>query len=103
MKMHTILQTATRLGSARRSMHALLLFLTLLFANTAQAQEWHYTVRPGDNLWDVSTRYLSAVDYWPKLQALNGVTDPEHLPPGTKLRIPVASHLKRDSHATDRV
>ncbi|MER2541854.1 MAG: FecR domain-containing protein [Candidatus Accumulibacter phosphatis] len=92
--MHTLLHTTSRPGSARRSMHVLLLLLAMLFTTAAQAQEWHYTVRPGDNLWDVSTRYLSVVDYWPKLQALNGVTDPEHLPPGTRLRIPVA-WLKR--------
>lgn len=92
--MHILLHTVTQAGSARRPMHALLLFLALLFATAAPAQEWHYTVRPGDNLWDVSSRYLTAVDYWPKLQALNGVSNPEHLPPGTRLRIPVA-WLKR--------
>ena len=68
--------------------------LALLAATDAQGQEWLYTVRPGDNLWNITTDYLTRMDYWPKLQALNQVADPERLPPGMKLRIPIA-WLKR--------
>ena len=71
-----------------------LVLLALLMANAAQGQEWLYTVRPGDNLWNISADYLTRIDDWPKLQTLNQVADPEHLPPGMKLRIPIA-WLKR--------
>jgi len=60
----------------------------------AYGQEWIYTVRPGDTLWSITAEHLVKMDYWPKLQALNGVADTEQLPPGSKLRIPVA-WLKR--------
>ncbi|HRD67984.1 MAG TPA: FecR domain-containing protein [Candidatus Competibacter sp.] len=70
------------------------LLLGLLIATTARSQEWLYTVRPGDNLWNLTADYLTRMDYWPKLQAMNQVADPEHLPPGMKLRIPIA-WLKR--------
>ena len=66
----------------------------LVAAPPASAQEWLYTVRPGDNLWNITADYLTRMDYWPRLQALNQVADPERLPPGMKLRIPVA-WLKR--------
>ena len=68
--------------------------LALLAATDAHGQEWLYTVRPGDNLWNITTDYLTRMDYWPKLQTLNQVADPEHLPPGMRLRIPIA-WLKR--------
>ena len=71
-----------------------LLSLMLLAATAAHSQEWLYTVRPGDNLWSVSTDYLIHTDYWARLQALNGIADPLRLPPGMKLRIPIA-WLKR--------
>lgn len=54
------------------------------------AQTWVYTVRPGDNLWDLSETYLKSMGYWRRLQRLNGVTRPRHMPPGLQLRIPVA-------------
>ena len=60
----------------------------------AYSQEWIYTVRPGDTLWSITAEHLVKMDYWPKLQSLNGVADTEQLPPGSKLRIPVA-WLKR--------
>lgn len=59
-------------------------------ATRAAAQDWIYTVRPGDNLWDLSEEYLINMEYWPKLQAINEVADPEHMPPGRRLRFPVA-------------
>ena len=72
---------------------------TLLVATAAQAQEWLYTVRPGDNIWNITADYLSSMNYWPKLQALNGVADPERLPPGMKLRVPVAWLKKQPTAA----
>jgi hypothetical protein len=57
---------------------------------TAHSQEWLYTVRPGDNLWNITADHLTRMDYLPRLQALNRVADPYRLPPGMKLRIPVA-------------
>ncbi len=80
-------------GTAKPFLNGLL-SLALLAASAAHSQEWLYTVRPGDNLWNVTADYLTRMDYWPRLQALNGVADPEHLPPGMKLRIPFA-WLKR--------
>ena len=56
----------------------------------ARAQEWLYTVRPGDTLWRLSETYLTNVDYWRQLKTRNAVVDPEHLPPGMRLSIPIA-------------
>ncbi len=68
-------------------------FLVILFFWSVpflQAQDWTYTVRPGDNLWTVSERYLSSMRYWRKLQELNHISDPKTLLPGTRLKIPMA-------------
>jgi hypothetical protein len=61
-----------------------------LMVGTTGAQEWLYTVRPFDTLWDLSEAYLLDVSYWSRLQALNSVADPYHLPPGSRLRVPIA-------------
>jgi len=67
-----------------------ILALSLCDNHRASAQEWLYTVRPGDNLWDLSETYLRSVAYWNRLQKLNDVSDPYHLPPGKRLRVPIA-------------
>lgn len=59
-------------------------------ARPAATQDWLYTVRPGDTLWGLSETYLLDVSYWRQLRSLNAVADPEHLPPGLRLRIPIA-------------
>ena len=88
-------KVASVLFAVRRSGGPGLLFAALMvLGGVAHSQEWHYTVRPGDTIWDVTAEHLARMDYWPRLQALNRVSDPEHLPPGMKLRIPV-SWLKR--------
>lgn len=58
-------------------------------SSRAWSEDWIYTVRPGDNLWDLSQRYLKDVNLWKPLQDLNAVADPEQLPPGQRLRIPM--------------
>jgi len=54
-----------------------------------QAEEWVYTVRPGDTLWDIIDKYSVNLAYVPSLQSLNNIQDPKKIRPGTTLRIPV--------------
>lgn len=68
----------------------LLLLLLLVGAFSASAQDWSYRVRPGDNLWDLSTRYLRSDVPWERLKAHNQVVDPYRLPPGQTLKFPIA-------------
>ena len=51
---------------------------------------WLYSARPGDTIWDLSRAYLADWRRWPELQALNRVREPERIPPGQILRIPLA-------------
>lgn len=78
------------LSSAKRFFSLPVLFV-FFFATSFQsfANEWTYQVKPGDNIWDISERYLTSALYWKKLQALNNVKDPLHIPPGTLIKIPV--------------
>jgi len=62
---------------------------SLFLSFPASAQEWIYTVRPGDTLWDVSAKYLNNPAKAFKLQALNAIDDPYHIPPGTTIRVPL--------------
>ncbi len=61
----------------------------LLAAGTAQAQDWSYRVRPGDTLWDLGAKHLKPQIDWRRLQEHNGIADPYHLPPGTRMRFPI--------------
>ncbi len=64
--------------------------IAALVTGTATAHDYLYTVRPGDTLWDLSEKYIKrGVAYTRRLQELNGVDDPEHLQPGSKLRFPI--------------
>lgn len=67
---------------------ALVLAMSLASAGV-HAAEWVYTVRPGDNPWTLTERLLAGIKYWPRIQAHNHIADAEHIPPGTRLRIPV--------------
>jgi len=75
--------------NTRRAALAPLLLLVALLAGPAQAAEWIYTVQDGDNPWNLTERYLAGIKYWPRIQTLNRIVDPQHIPPGTRLRIPV--------------
>ncbi|SER08508.1 Uncharacterized conserved protein, contains LysM and FecR domains [Nitrosomonas sp. Nm51] len=67
----------------------LFIILTILPVS-AVAEEWIYTVRPGDNLWNLSERHLLGIQYVKRLQQLNQIQNPYVIPPGKQLRIPVA-------------
>lgn len=66
---------------------ALSLMLTQL---SAVAEDFEYKVENGDNLWDLSEKYLKSMRYWRRLQAYNNLAQPRAIPPGSTLRIPVA-------------
>jgi hypothetical protein len=76
-------------ATAKALFFVLLIVPQAVTAPRAQAQEWIYTVRPGDNPWSISDRYLTDMRYWPRLQQRNGITEPDHIPPGTRLSIPI--------------
>lgn len=69
----------------------------------AVAGEWIYTVRSGDNLWNLTERHLTGMQYVVPLQQLNKIADPYAIPSGTKIRIPVAWSKQQTSGIHARV
>lgn len=67
----------------------LLAALWLAVGAPAQADDWVYTARAGDTLFDLAGAYTKRQDYWQKMQVLNRIADPRKIPPGTKIRIPL--------------
>jgi len=70
--------------------HAVLLAaaVAMLGATPARAEDYLYTVRPGDNPWNLTERYLRDLRYWPRLLQYNRITDATQIQPGSTLRIP---------------
>lgn len=71
----------------------------LLQGSCLLADDWIYTVRPGDNLWNLAERHLTSFKYVRELQQLNDVKDPYHLPPGKKIRIPLEWVIRQSASA----
>ncbi len=61
----------------------------LLSSANATAQDWIYTVVPGDNLWNFCQKYLHKVGYWKQLQQINGIENPRRMPPGSRIKVPM--------------
>ena len=70
-----------------RTMAALVL---LMVSQQAAANEWIYTFRPGDTLWDLCEKYIAAPDCWKKIATRNNVDEPRSIKPGTRLYLPIA-------------
>jgi len=62
----------------------------LLLSTLVVAEDWIYTVRSGDNLWNLTEKHLTSFKYVSRLQQLNGIQNPYLIPPGTKIRIPIS-------------
>ncbi len=94
--------------SRRMPAMLLLCFFLPLYSSVAAAEEWIYTVRPGDDLWSLSKKYLISIRLWEKVQKINRITDPIHMTPGTKLRFPLellksGASVARITHINGRV
>jgi len=74
-------------------LHYLIFIIIVAFfiikPSATQAEEWTYTTRPGDTIWDISKKYLKSVNYWERLQKHNNVDIAKRLAPGNRLRIPL--------------
>lgn len=57
-------------------------------AQAAEDGMLRHVIRPGDTLSELSERFLRRPSDWPRIAALNGITDPLRLPVGGVLRIP---------------
>lgn len=69
---------------------AILSVVLLAATSSSIAGDFNYIVQPGDNPWSITQRYLRSIDYWPRIQAYNRITEPRAIPPGSQLRIPFA-------------
>lgn len=76
------------LQSKTQPSHAIALLLALL-SLPAMASDWVYTVVEGDNLWDLSEKYLDSQLRFEQVRKLNNVEFPKRMRPGTRLRIPM--------------
>ena len=59
-------------------------------SSQVQAEEWIYTFRPGDTLWDLCEKYIAALDCWKKVAERNQIQQPRNIKPGTRLYLPIA-------------
>lgn len=75
--------------SLARVVRGVLLVWLAIAASGVQAEDWVYTVRPGDNLWDICARYVKTPDCWRKVAERNRVAEPRQIPPGTRLHLPL--------------
>ena len=74
----------------KMKIYCLLLIGVWSYSGALFAQDWIYTTRPGDNLWNISKNYLNSANDWKKLKKYNDINIPKQLSPGIRLRIPVA-------------
>lgn len=65
------------------------LFAALLCLPAHAGENWLYLTSPGDTLSEIGVTYLKTMKDWPKVQAVNAVPIPEHLPANQRIKIPV--------------
>ena len=62
----------------------------VVFGSPASAENWIYSTRPGDNLWNLSEEFLiRGVADTERLRKFNRIDDPYHILPGTRIKFPL--------------
>ena len=74
----------------KRVRRLLLLVCCGLSSAELAAEEWAYTVRPGDEIWNIASRYCGSPAFAARIIEFNQLADERRLRPGTRLRIPVS-------------
>ncbi len=74
--------------------------LCLVFSPLAQEKkeaEEFYTIKKGDTLWDISSKFLSDPFLWPKLWQRNPyITNPHWIYPGQPIRLSAIEEVKKE-------
>ncbi len=65
------------------------LLSTMQLAVSAEKKPWVYVVTNGDSLWNISSKFLTSIDYYTQLQQLNNIKYPKRMKPGSVIRIPM--------------
>ncbi len=63
--------------------------LMCCLASVASAEDWLYTVKPGDTVWDISHKLLKDWRYWDDILRHNNISNAATIRPGTKIAIPL--------------
>ena len=58
--------------------------------DTVEVEDWFYTLRPGDDLWQIALRYCGSGNQATAIAAHNGLQNPTQLRAGQRIAIPVA-------------
>lgn len=58
-------------------------------ATATAVADWSYTVRPGDKIWNIASRYCGSASYADRIIEFNQLADERLIRPGSRLRIPV--------------
>ncbi|MEM7100747.1 MAG: FecR domain-containing protein [Pseudomonadota bacterium] len=66
----------------------LLLVLTLSCARFTFADDWVYTVRPGDDLWTIAAQFCGSSKRAEDIARVNNLADPKNIRAGTRVTIP---------------
>lgn len=73
-----------------KASHVGVVVLALFYCSTLRAEDWVYTVRGGDTLWDLCLEYTTVANCWQRIGPYNGVEYPRSLAPGTRIKFPAA-------------
>jgi hypothetical protein len=73
----------------------------LLPGMSAMAQDWLYTIKPGDTVWDLSHNMLKDWRYWKQVLQQNNIKDATTIRPGMRIAIPL--YIVREETSEARV
>lgn len=81
-----------------RKLIAVLFIFIISSPFSSNAKDWVYVVADGDNIWNISKRYLVDINKFKQVQSLNNIPVAQQLQPGTVLRIPLVWLKKHAAH-----
>lgn len=74
------------MSNIRRTLVTLCLVLT---GASATAEDWLYTIRPGDEIWNIASRYCGSPAFSARIIEYNKLGNERAIRPGSRLRIPI--------------
>ncbi|MDH3641162.1 MAG: FecR domain-containing protein [Gammaproteobacteria bacterium] len=70
-----------------------------VFALPSWSEEWLYTVRPGDELWNLAAKYCGSAKYTDRLADHNNLGAGQLIRPGSRIRFPIEWLVRGPAHA----